>query len=280
MHAATPAERPVCGPETTDVTTAPNSFPCPTCGRQIAATMASGSRVQCPICHQIVVVPATAPPTQATGWQSPPRAPEKRTSGLAVAALVCGIVGMVTSCVPIVGLAGVILGIVALVQIRMEPERIGGTSSAIIGICVGIASLFVPIVIYFAFGSWISRTVCTDNLALIRSGLLQHAMANDSAYPPDFETLIAAGQVSEDAFLCLGGRLTSLDLTECYQYIDGQTTDDHPDNVLIYERESCHEGGSSVLFLDGRVEFIEPYSRVKELVAQTRARLEEEPTRD
>jgi len=48
-------------------------------------------------------------------------------------------------------------------------------------------------------------------------------------------------------------------------------------NVLAYEKHDNHpdEEGGNVLFLDGHVEFISPYSTVEELVAETQQRLDE-----
>ena len=273
-----PGRSSVRGPETTIVSTAPNSFPCPSCGRQIAAAGMPGAPVRCPVCAQVVKVPIAAPPTHPAASQVPPHSPQKKTNGLAIAALLCGLVGIITSCFPIIGLVGVILGIVALVQLRDEPERFRGKGMAITGIFAGAVSLILSFVLYSAIGPWISRSACYENLIVVREGMLRYAVANDSAYPPDFETAIQSGDVSIDDFFCAGGDWVSEDPYECYQYIEGQTTDDDPDNVLIYEKPKCHEGGSSVLFLDGRIEFIEPYARVEELVADTWARLADKPT--
>ena len=101
-----------------------------------------------------------------------------------------------------------------------------------------------------------------------------YAQAHNGAFPPDFETLIDDGSLTDLEFWCPNSDPDSTDPYECYQYIDGQTTADDPDNVLVYERPECHAGeGGSVLFLDGRAEFVEPYQRVEELVRETDERL-------
>lgn len=56
-----------------------------------------------------------------------------KTSGLAIAALVCG----VAFCVPLAPLVGIVLGIVALSKIKNSNGRLTGQGLAIAGICVG-----------------------------------------------------------------------------------------------------------------------------------------------
>jgi type II secretion system protein G len=60
-------------------------------------------------------------------------------NGLAIAALVCGLAGLV-GCLP-AGLVGLVLGIVALVKVRRAPDVHGGKGMAIGGVCTGAASL-------------------------------------------------------------------------------------------------------------------------------------------
>ncbi len=64
---------------------------------------------------------------------------EKPRTGMAVTALVLGIVGL-TVCMPL-GIVGLILGIIATVRAGREPQRYGGKGMAIAGICTGSASI-------------------------------------------------------------------------------------------------------------------------------------------
>jgi hypothetical protein len=108
--------------------------------------------------------------------------------------------------------------------------------------------------------------------------MARYARDADGVFPADFQTLIANSGLDEFDFWCPGGDPESEDPYDCYRYVAGQTTADDPNNVLIYERPGCHEGaGGSVLFLDGRVEFVEPYGRVKDLVRETQGRLATPP---
>jgi type IV pilus assembly protein PilA len=78
----------------------------------------------------------------------PPAGPQE-TSGMAIAALVFGILGICLPC-PL-GLVGIILGIVALNRIGSTPG-LGGRGLAIAGIVVPIAAGVVSIGIYAAIG--------------------------------------------------------------------------------------------------------------------------------
>ena len=78
----------------------------------------------------------------------PPTAPAARpkTSGMAIASLVCGIVGPCT--VGLCSVIGLILGIVGLVKIGKEPATKKGRGLAIAGIAVsGVGILILPILI-------------------------------------------------------------------------------------------------------------------------------------
>ncbi len=62
-----------------------------------------------------------------------PRASAAKTSGMAIAALVVSIF----FCIPICGPIGLILGIIALIQINKSPDQLGGKGLAIAAIIVG-----------------------------------------------------------------------------------------------------------------------------------------------
>jgi hypothetical protein len=106
----------------------------------------------CPRCgkenpeEQTVCSACGAPLSQTGQWAPGPR----RTSGLAIASLVVGIVGLLMLGVP--ALVGLPLGIVALVQINRSQGRLSGKGLAIGGICLGGCSLLlVPLVAAMVF---------------------------------------------------------------------------------------------------------------------------------
>ena len=85
--------------------------------------------------------------------EPPPPAAPKGTSGLAIASLICGIVG----CVPGAGIAAVVMGHMALGRIKTSGQ--GGRGMAIAGLILG----------YLSIVGWII-TILTGGLAIIFGG--------------------------------------------------------------------------------------------------------------
>jgi hypothetical protein len=85
------------------------------------------------------------PPPAAPAWQPPP--PPPRPAGqnqtMAIASMITGILGLMFGCFgPIPGVAAVILGYIALQQIKKSPATTGGKPMAIIGIVTGSLAIF------------------------------------------------------------------------------------------------------------------------------------------
>jgi hypothetical protein len=87
------------------------------------------------------------------GWQQPvqetppgmvqARAPQPQ-QGLAIASLICGIISITFGLIcggPVMAFAALVLGIVALVQIKNDPRRFSGKVLAIIGTAIGALRL-------------------------------------------------------------------------------------------------------------------------------------------
>jgi prepilin-type processing-associated H-X9-DG protein len=72
------------------------------------------------------------PPLQRTAGMATAPAPRPKTSGMAIASLICGIFG----CLGIPAIIGLVLGIVALLKINRSGGRLGGLGIAVAGICV------------------------------------------------------------------------------------------------------------------------------------------------
>jgi len=205
---------------------------------------------------------------------------------MAVGAMVCGIIGIL-GCFP-VGIAGVILGIVAVSRASRRPAEYGGKGMAIAGICTGGASLLliIPLIMMTSIllpslaraRELAKRTVCSTNLSGIGMAMKVYANNNNEAYPPDLKTLLKSGTVTERMFVCPSSTVDVADiggdLEACYTYIKGQGEWNDPSNVLVYEKADHHGGeGGNVLFGNGTVEFIKPYSRIEELVRETKERM-------
>ena len=86
------------------------------------------------------VAPDERPPMTPV-WQPPlpPLQPRKQPSqSLALGSMITGIVGLVLGCFgPLPGIAAIILGSMALSQIKRSPETTGGRPLAIIGLVTG-----------------------------------------------------------------------------------------------------------------------------------------------
>ncbi|MBN2563807.1 MAG: DUF4190 domain-containing protein [Phycisphaerae bacterium] len=181
------------------------TFPCPACGQVISADVSAGTQVQCPLCNQVVSVPgdASMPAAQKPVTMPYSTGPEGPVSkGMAIGALVCGIVGIV-ACMPL-GIVGIILGIVALNRSSSHPERYGGRGLAIAGICTGGASIFsVALMISILLPSLSrarelsKRTVCAANLRGI--GQAMYIYAQDEPYT--FPAIGAAREQNDGAMV-------------------------------------------------------------------------------
>jgi hypothetical protein len=104
--------------------------------------------------------------------------------GMATAALVCGLLGLLSFCpfFVVLALLGVIFGIIALVRAANQPGQYTGRRPAIVGIsCGAVGLLLMPASL--ATLSWLRttsmRAVCTSNLKGIGTGMAVYA--NDYA---------------------------------------------------------------------------------------------------
>ena len=149
--------------------------------------------------------PAAAPPLPLAMPRSGPSAPviseTRETSGLAVASLVLGIVGMF-SC-GITALPGLIIGIVSLSKIRKSNGKPSGKGLGIAGICASIVSLLFTallIILILPFGAAVtlpavSKAKATADSAQCINNLQQIGLAirqwetDHGTMPPDLITL-------------------------------------------------------------------------------------------
>lgn len=240
-----------------------NVFNCPACGEMISADVSAGEQVQCPLCSKVVAVPEDAGPSAAAetvgystmlgGVLGGPM-----SQGMAIAALVCGILGL--GCLP-VGIVGIVLGIVALVRISREPTRYRGTGMAIGGICTGgVGLLLMPLLIAILLPSLSrarelsKRTVCAANLRGIGQAIYIYAVdEDDGAFPDDLSKVIKAGNATPKQFTCPS------DLTNAssYHYVPGYGTNSDPTQIIMYEDPLVHGGeGGNVLYQDSHVVFV------------------------
>jgi uncharacterized protein DUF4190/uncharacterized protein DUF4339 len=142
-------------------------------------------------------VPPSLPPSSPAPLSSPQPAAPSKTSGLAIASLILGILAFPTC--GIGGLVGLILGIVALIKISNSGGRLEGKGMAITGIVLSSLFLLIaPALMLPALAkakARAQRITCISNLKII--GLSARGWADDhnGKFPPDLlmmsnETLI------------------------------------------------------------------------------------------
>jgi len=245
----------------------PINFNCPACGRVIAAEVSPGTQVRCPLCNQVVVVPVAggAPPPAAAMqgdlWYAQGGQPPSQ--GMAIGALVCGIVGLV-GC-PLVGVVGLVLGIVALSRISRQPRRYGGRGLAIGGTVTGALSIvMLPLAISILLPSLSrarelsKRTVCAANMRAIGQALYSYAQ-EDGMFPEAGANwtarLLNSGDISPKHLICPSS--TKVEGECSYVYVPGYGVNSNPRQVLIYEPLGNHNGeGGNILYVDGSVRFV------------------------
>jgi len=110
-----------------------------------------------------------------------------RTSGLAIAALVCGLLGFLI----LPGLIGIVLAIIALVAIHKSQGRLRGTGMAIAGLCIsGAFMLFLPIMAAMLLPALARAKTraqdiqCMNHVKQINIALIMYANDNNDRFPP------------------------------------------------------------------------------------------------
>lgn len=190
-------------------------FNCPKCDQKIAVDpSAAGAELDCPSCAQTLVVPGghAAEPTPTSAPQipapprhalSPPLIEPQRAKGLAIWALVLGIIGII----PIVGLAtgliGLALGITALVK------KTKSKGLAVAGTILGaLAALMIPIHLIILTASMTGMkfgaktVVCTSNLKTIGVAIASYQQKNDGKYPESLNVLVKEGLIAAKVLQC------------------------------------------------------------------------------
>ncbi|HEV2819803.1 MAG TPA: NUDIX domain-containing protein [Solirubrobacteraceae bacterium] len=93
---------------------------------------------------------STASPEAPGGYAPPAAGSQQKTSGKAIASLVCGVVGLLIAGI-ILGIIAVILGVVAKREIDADPQ-LSGDGLAIAGIAVGAIAFVLAVVILITIG--------------------------------------------------------------------------------------------------------------------------------
>jgi predicted Zn finger-like uncharacterized protein/prepilin-type processing-associated H-X9-DG protein len=212
---------------------------------------------------------------QYGGMMYPP--PAARTSGLAIASLILGILSF---CVPVLGsLAAVGTGIGGLVGTR--DRRAGGRGLAVAGLALGLFTLVIetPLmlaVIIPAANKGIeaaNRVQCEANLKGLGAGLMSYAETHEGKYPAELDDVLQVASPPEvSMFKCPSDdktapassppESTAADINSgkhcSYVYVgSGVKTSADPQTVILYEPlGNHHREGMNALFADGHTRWL------------------------
>jgi len=223
----------------------------------------------CWFCSSVLPSTSTTQPQQAQGV---------KTSGLAIASLVLGILSFFTCLVT--AIPAIILGIVALVKIGKRREQLKGMGLAIAGICVPVAALPVIALMMGIMMPALAKTrtiafrmVCAQNLSALGKAMLIYANDYNDMYPTSSkwcDLLIEHAEVNQKSFCCKGAQQGPCNYA-MNKNVEKLGTLTPPDMVLLFESQpgwnqsggpeilstDNHQGdGCNVLFVDGHVDFV------------------------
>jgi len=222
------------------------------------------------------------PPTLPNLPASAPTPP--RTSGLAITSLILGVLG---AC-GFTAIIGLILGILALVQISKSEGRLKGQGLAIAGVIVSaVFLLLMPALLLPAFskGKAKAQTIhCMNNVRQLNLAIIMHAQSNTNTCPPaaTWCDRIQNSVISANAFKCKAGDETHRCHYAFNARLDGISMDEikNPSQtVMVFETDGGwnvsggserkpttlrHGGKVAIGFADGHAELVDE-SRLPQL---------------
>jgi len=211
--------------------------------------------------------------SQPPGYEPQTPMPKRKTSGIAIASLICGLASFVCLANVLTGIPAVITGHLALGRIRRAAGALGGRGLAIAGLILGYTSIVVMTVLLVLFFTLLvpamkeeaSKTACMANLKMIGMVCQMYAADHDGAFPERLSQLYEAGLVSSlDVFVCptTGAKIGSpqeIDSKTSYEYrgagLDPRTLREPTYQVILAcDKDGNHRRGKNILYADGHVE--------------------------
>jgi len=228
-----------------------------------------------PIVDEQLPQPArpAAPATQYVGFNKKRTVVEQQRNGLAIAALVSGIIGLIVPVVP--AILAIALGIAGIR--KTQDGRFGGQGLATTGIGLGVLSFALHGCIYTIVwpryeraAEIANRVQCAANLREIGQALLMYSKSHGGEFPDRLElALQTSPNVKPQHFICpsryetpAAGATTTQQaqpLTSgghlSYTYVArGRSKSSHGTTVLLYEPLTHHRGdGINLLMETGEV---------------------------
>jgi prepilin-type processing-associated H-X9-DG protein len=209
--------------------------------------------------------------SQPPGYEPQTPMPKRKTPGIAIASLICGILSWV--CVgPLAAIPAVITGHMALGRIKRSAGALGGRGLAIAGLIFGYTSIVVMtvlIVLVFtlvvpAIKEEASKTACLANLKMIGMACNAYAAEHNGRYPERLSELHPTYVPDLDVFVCptTGAKIGSpqeIDSKTSYEYrgaaLNASTAAEPPyEAILACDKPGNHRRGKHILYADGHVE--------------------------
>ncbi len=185
-------------------------------------------------------VPTASAPVfgPAAGQTSQPVVTAQNTSGMAIASMVCGILGFVT--LGLTGLPAVILGHLSLSRINKSAGSLGGKGMAVAGLITGyigfgiifiaiLASLAVPA--FSAVQMQGSQMKAVNNAKQIVLGMKQYAADHDGKYPATLDVLFDEKILEDRRLLEFPSHLNVPG--QGWEYLGAGHTDSDAGNLVI-----------------------------------------------
>lgn len=175
----------------------------------------------------------------------------RKTSGLAIASLVCGVLSIFT-CL-LTGVPSIILGHVALSKGKASGGAIKGMGMAIAGLIMGYLSLVGFIFVMFTVGvpaykRGVDRSKTMMDVAKIMKACNVYASNHDGRYPDSLEVLVKEGAIKNIA-------------PDNYEYFGATLKTDAPSDAVVLMSDWEDEGGKRIVaYSDGRVRVEAPSS--------------------
>ena len=234
-------------------------FRCPECGEAFGVPEATAGQSQtCPKCGNVTTVPLPTAVPMVTAPQADVHYEPvvKRSTGLAVAALVLGLCGFVPVLGAVPALLGIILGIVVLAGRR--PGRglaIGGVATGAISLLL-LQLLLIPRILLPNLQSApapVRRAACQSNLQSIGWAVQVYMNSNDDMGPADLQALVDGDYLGWESLDCPGEpTLGNVD----YFYFR-PPADASAESLMACDLKGNHPGdGRNVLLLDGTVKWL------------------------
>jgi len=234
---------------------------CPKCKTQNPDNAQS-----CWFCHSVLTPVSPSSPALSV-----------KTSGLAIASLVLGILAPFTCF--LTAIPAIVLGIIAIVKVSKSAGRLKGNGLAITGIVIPPASLPIIALLMGIMMPALARVkqvsfrmVCATNMSALGKAMLIYAGTHNDMFPTPSkwcDLLIEHAEVPK-SFICKGASAGSCNYA-MNKNIEKVGIFAPPDMVLLFESKpgwnqaggpeilttDNHWGtGCNVLFVDGHVEFV------------------------